>query len=81
MEVGGVLAGLGVAGVREGDVYGGVNAAGIGGEDDDAAGEEDGFLDGVGNEEGGPALGVAEAEEFFVEAVAGDGVEGGEGLV
>ncbi len=57
------------------------DAAGVGREDEDAGGEEDGFGDGVGDEEDGPVLFFAEAEKLFVHAVAGHLVEGGEGLV
>jgi len=52
-----------------------------GGEDDDAGREEDGFGDGVGDEDGGPVLAVAEGEEFLVEVFAGELVEGAERFV
>jgi hypothetical protein len=54
---------------RDGDL--GVDAAGIGGEDDDAVGQEDGLGDAVGDEEGGPLGLLADGEQFLVEVLAG----------
>ena len=79
--VGRIAAGGGGARVGEIDADLAVEPAGIGGQDDDPVGQENGFGDGVGHEESGPALAFADGEEFFVEAVAGHLIEGAEGFV
>ena len=79
VEKGGGFAGFG--GAREGQVDGEVVGDAAGGEDDDAGRKEDGFGDGVGDEDGGPALAFAEGEQFFVEVFAGEFVEGTERFV
>ena len=66
-------------GERDGKLGG--DATGSGGEDDEAVGEKYGFADGVGDEKGGKRGGFAETQKVFVEAVAGEFVEGGERFV
>ena len=67
VEKGGGFAGFG--GAREGQVDGEVVGDAAGGEDDDAGRKEDGFGDGVGDEDGGPAL------AHFTHALVIDGVD------
>ena len=76
-----VARGADIARVRDVDVDDLLDAGGAGVEDDDAVGELDGFVDVVGDEDDGLALGVPDAEEFAAHDEAGDGVEGAEGLV
>ena len=72
-------AGVSWAGEWDGDVGG--EAARSGGEDEDAVGEDDGFVDAVCDEEDGCALPGPDGEEFGLEVGAGLGVEGAEGFV
>lgn len=57
------------------------NAPGVGREDENAGGEKDCLSYGVGDEEGGPVLLFAEAEQLFVDVVTGHLVEGSKGLI
>ena len=73
-----------VAGPGEIDGELGADAAGVGTEHEDAVGEEDGFLDVVGDDEhrlGGEVGAAPQLEELAAEVLGGEDVEGGERLV
>ena len=75
------MAGIFGAGVGEIDLHLAVETAGIGAEDKNAVGEKNSLGDGVGDEEGGPGLLLADGEEFLVEVVTGHLIERAERLV
>ena len=67
--------------MREADRELCLDAAGTGAHDDDAAAEEDGFLDIVGNEQHGLLVALSDAEQHFLHQHARLIVERTEGLI